>query len=99
MNNFLLILNSILAFKNLKKKVLKKSNVKDLKKMKTIISLQIIKNFIIKIFKVSLLLYLKYLLKEKNLIHHNISFISLKVGLFIKINRLNNNNKANFRID
>lgn len=50
-----------------------------------------------KIIRVSQLVYIKDLLKEVNLTNCNAPIILIKAGLFMKINRLDDYNKANLR--
>lgn len=65
--------------------------------MKTILDWQINKHLAIKTIKMSQSVYTKELLKEKKLTSHNTSTIFIKGGSAIKINKVNDYKKADFK--
>lgn len=69
--------------------------MKELREVKTIIEWQIIRDLSTKTIRVSQLICIRDLLKEENLTNYNTLTIPIKFGLFIKINKPNNYNKAN----
>lgn len=97
-NNFLLALNNIITLEKLKTELANKYKVQDLKEVKIIISWQIIRDLAIKTLKAGQSVYIRDLLKEKNFTNCNTSTILIKVGSLIKINKLNNYEKANLKI-
>lgn len=94
-NNFFFTFNNIPVLVNLKKSLIIKYKIKDIKKVKSIIKWQIIKDLFIKIIKISKSIFIRNLFKEKNLTNCNTLTILMKNGLLIKINKLDNYNKAN----
>lgn len=83
---------------SLKKRLSKKYNMKDMndvEDVKTIIGWQVIRDLGIKILKICQLIYIKNLLKKKNLINCNVFIILIKARSAINMNKLNDYIKTN----
>lgn len=72
--------------------------VKDLEKVKTIISQNITSNLVKKTFKIDQLLFIKDLLEEINLISYNVSKILILGNSFIKITEADDYKEVNLTI-
>lgn len=70
--------------------------MKNLEEVKTIISWQITRDLATKTLRICQLVYIKNLLKKKNLTNCNVPIIPIKAGLGIEINKSNDYDKANF---
>lgn len=67
--------------------------MKDLEEVKKIISQQISRNLVIRTIKVIQSIYIRNLLKSKNISNFNTFIIFMKVGPTIEIKKLNNYKK------
>lgn len=80
-----------------KKVVLNKYNIKNLKKIKPIIRFQLIKGYKVKILNINQLAFKYNFIKNKNIINYNIIIILMNVNFYINLQKTNNYKKAIFR--
>lgn len=82
----------------LKDFIIKKFNIKDLKKVKTIIDSYVTKNLNIKILKINQLAFIHDFFKSNNIIDFNLVNISMKTKCFIDITKLENYKKSEIKL-
>lgn len=96
-DNSLLVSKFNSLIKSIKQYFKGKYNVKDLRKIKTIISWQVIQNIKASTPKIDQSALIQNLLKEENLSNCNSVNISMKADNLIKINNVNNYEKTNIK--
>lgn len=84
-NDFFLISNNLKVLTCLKDSIIKKYNMKNLKKVKIIIMQQIIRDLDIRILEINELAFIYNFFKSKNMIDCNFVNTSIKIGCFIDI--------------
>lgn len=80
-----------------KKSLQNKYNIKDIRKVQTIIGWQISWNWDIGTLKIDQLTFIRNLFKKENLMNYNVIKIFIKAGNFIEMFNDNNYEKADFK--
>ena len=87
-DDFLLASNIMSLLEELKRCFAKKYDLKNLRKVKTIIGWQISRDTVLNIMKIDQLVFIKDLVIKKRLIEYNPNVIPIKVGSAIDISKV-----------